>query len=218
MVNGTCLPILSLYINREEYNLKTLALIGSPRKHGNTDIMADEVLRGVSDSNSTICKLYLDDYTIRPIAETCDIIPERQDIRSDDDFPKLLEVFLDSDIIILSTPVYWQGLSAQLKCFLDRMSSYWRRPPYAERFDGKGYIVLCAYGRPEEIHGTWVTEPTKLTVGVLRGYYLGDVCAPNTFQKGRVRQYPDVLEACYKIGHEAPEKLSMLRKQNVKAW
>jgi multimeric flavodoxin WrbA len=72
----------------------------------------------------------LDDYYIRPIAEVCDRSPEREDTRSDDDFLKLLEVFLDSDIIIISTPIYWQGLSAQLKCFIDRMSSYWRRPLY----------------------------------------------------------------------------------------
>lgn len=196
--------------------MKALALIGSPRKNGNTDIMADEVLRGVFDAGSTVCKIYLDDYNIRPIAEVCDRSPERQDTRLDDDFPGLLDIFLDSDIIIISTPVYWQGLSAQLKCFLDRMSSYWRRPPYAQRFNGKGYIVLCAYGRPEKIHGTWITEPTKLTVETLRGYYLGDVCAPDTYQKGKVRQYPDIIEACYKIGYEALEQLNILRKQNSK--
>ena len=199
--------------NGEECILKALALIGSPRKQGNTDIMADEVLRGLSDAGSEVHKLYLDDYNIRPIAEVCDRSPEREDTRSDDDFPKLFESFLASDIIIISTPVYWQGLSAQLKCFLDRMSSYWRRQPYAQRFDGKGYIVLCAYGRPEKIHGTWITEPTKLTIETLRGFYLGDVCASDTYQKGKVRQYPKILEACYKAGYSAPERLNSWRKQ-----
>ena len=52
--------------------MKVLALIGSPRKNGNTDIMADEVLRGASDAGSCIGKIYLDDYNVRPIAEVCD--------------------------------------------------------------------------------------------------------------------------------------------------
>ena len=196
--------------------MKTLALIGSPRKNGNTDIMADEVLRGACNSGSSVSKIYLDDYNIRPIAEVGDKASERADTRADDDFPDLLEKFLDSDVIVISTPVYWQGLSAQLKCFIDRMSSYWRRAPYAQRFDGKGYIVLCAYGRPEKDHGKWVTEPAKVMVEVLRGYYLGDVCAPNANQKGTVKQYPEIIEACYHIGYESFGKLDDLRSQAPK--
>jgi hypothetical protein len=133
----------------------------------------------------------------------------RDDPRSDDDFPGLLEQFLDSQIVVFSTPVYWQWPSGQMKCFLDRMSSYFNRPPYAERFDGKGYLVLCAFGRKEPEHGVWITEPMKLTADVLRGYYLGDVCA-SVYQKGKVKQMPAVLEACHKLGkkavHEIEEK------------
>jgi len=187
--------------------MKVLALIGSPRKNGNTDMMADEVLRGASDSGASIDKIYLDDYTIRPIAEVCDKSTERQDTRSDDDFPALLEKFMASNIVVIATPVYWFGLSAQLKCFVDRLSSYFNRPPYAQRFDGKGYIVLCAYGRPEEVNARSVTEPMKLTVERLRGHYLGDVCAPNTYQKGKIKQYPDILKACYDIGYKAATQM-----------
>ena len=86
--------------------MKILALIGSPRKNGNTDIMADEVLRGASDAGFSVDKIYLDDYTIRPI-QVCDRpAAEREDTRSDDDFPALLKRFLDSDVIVLSTPMY----------------------------------------------------------------------------------------------------------------
>ena len=193
--------------------MKTLALIGSPKKNGNTDIMANVVLRGVSDFGSFIDKIYLDDYNIRPIADVIDKSSEREDICSDDDFPILLEKFLNSDIIILSTPVYWFGFSAQLKCFIDRLSSYFRRPPYAQRFDGKGYIVLCAYGRSEEFNAKSVTEPAKHIVEILRGHYLGDVCVPNMYQRGKVKDYPDVLESCYKIGYAAFEYLNNFKNK-----
>ena len=56
-----------------------------------------------------------------------------------------------------------------MKCFIDRLSSYFNRPPYAAKFTGKGYIVLCAFGRDEPDHGKWITEPTKVCVEVLRG-------------------------------------------------
>jgi len=184
-----------------------LALIGSPRKGGNTDIMADRVLKGTEDSGATTSKIYLDDYHVRPIGEVCDNTRMRDDPRSDDDFVGLLEQFLESDIIVFSTPVYWQGPSAQMKCFLDRMSSYYNRSPYRERFDGKGYIVLCAFGRKDPEHGEWITAPMKLTVEVLRGRYLGDVRA-SVYEKGKVLQKTDILQRCYDLGKKAVEVMA----------
>ena len=182
--------------------MEVLALIGSPRKQGNTDIMADEVLEGAKTAGATTSKIYLDDYQVRPIAEVVDNTRQRDDPRRDDDFPLLLERFLSADVIVWSTPVYWQGPSAQMKCFLDRMSSYFNHPEYVERFRGKGHIILCAFGRPEQQHGEWITKPMKLTVEVLHGIYLGDVCA-SVYQKGKVRQMTEVLEACRKLGMNA---------------
>ncbi|MFC1737228.1 flavodoxin family protein [Candidatus Hydrogenedentota bacterium] len=184
-----------------------LALIGSPRRQGNTEVMADEVLRGASEAGADTSKIYVDDHWIRPIGDVCDVISKRDDPRSDDDFPALLERFLDADVVVWSTPVYWQGLSGQLKCFLDRMSSYFRRPSHAERFDGKGHIILCSFGRKDPVHGQWITNAMKLTVEVLRGRYLGDVCAAGTQKRGQVRDIPDVLSACYDLGREAAEQV-----------
>jgi NAD(P)H-dependent FMN reductase len=186
--------------------MRVLALVGSPRKRGNTDTMADEVLRGAGDAGAETSKITLDDCHIRPIGEVGDSSREREDPRQDDDFPALLEQFLHSHIVVWSTPVYWLGPSAQMKCFLDRLSSYFRRPPYAERFDGKGHIVLCAFGRPDPDHGRWVTEPMKVIVEVLRGHYLGDVCA-SAYEKGKVRAMPEVLQACYGLGMRSVKEL-----------
>lgn len=143
--------------------MKVLALIGSPRKGGNTDIMADEVLRGAGDGGAETSKIYLDNHNVRPIGEVCDNTRHREGPRSDYEFPALLEHFLSADIIVWSTPVYWHGVSAQMKCFMDRMSSYFNRTPYVERFRGKGHIVVCAFGRSETEHDEWITKPMRLT-------------------------------------------------------
>lgn len=182
-------------------NVTLLALIGSPRKEGNTDIMADQLLAAAGELGGDTSKIYLDDYHVRPIGEVGDNSRHRDDPRSDDDFPALLERFLAADVIVWSTPVYWQGPSAQMKCFLDRMSSYFNCAEYVERFKGKGHVVLCAFGRPEQKHGEWITEPMKLTAEVLHGTYLGDVCV-SVYEKGKVREMPEALEACRKLGVE----------------
>jgi multimeric flavodoxin WrbA len=173
--------------------------------------MADEVLEGAKSVGAVPEKIYLDDYHVRPIGEVADNTRERCDPRKDDDFPMLLERFLCTDIVVWSTPVYWQGPSAQMKCFLDRMSSYFDHPDYRDRFRGKGHVVLCAYGRPEARHGDWVTEPMKLTVEVLHGTYLGDVHT-SVYRKGKVRDMPEVLAACRELGMEAVRQIQEKRK------
>lgn len=186
--------------------ITVLALIGSPRKQGNTDIMADEVLEGARVAGASASKIYLDDHHVRPIAEVVDDSRRRDDPRNDDDFPALLERFLAADVVVWSTPVYWQGVSGQMKCFLDRMSSYFNHPQYVDRFRGKGHIVLCAFGRSEARHGDWVTEPMKLTVEVLHGIYLGDVCA-SVYEKGKVKEMQDILNECRDLGMQAVRRL-----------
>jgi multimeric flavodoxin WrbA len=148
--------------------VKVIALIGSPCKQKNSDILADEVLRGALEAGAEVARVYPYDLHIRPIGKVCNDTRERDDPRSDDDFPQVLERFLDADIVVLVTPVYWFGVSAQMKCFIDRLSSYFSRPPYARRFDGKGYIVVCTFGRKEPDHGEWIIRSMKVAVEVLR--------------------------------------------------
>lgn len=184
--------------------MRVIALIGSPRKGGNSDILADEVLRGARYAGAAVGKVYLDDMNIRPIGEVDDVMSERLDMRDDDDFPQVLEQFLDADIAVLSTPVYWQGVSAQMKCFIDRLSSYFRRPAYVERFDGKGYLIICTFGREAPTTGDWVIEPMKVSVEVLEGRYLGDLSV-SVYRKGRVREEEEALEKAYQLGKRAVE-------------
>lgn len=189
--------------------MQAIALLGSPRKQGNSDILADEVLRGMRDKGVEVEKVYLDDFMIHPIGEVRDNSREREDPRDYDDFPRVLSRFLDADLVVLATPVYWAGVSAQLKCFIDRLSSYFNREPYSQRFRGKGYIVITTFGRKDPDHGRWVTEPLKLCVDVLRGKYLGGLCV-SVYQKGKVREMPDILNSAYELGRKAVEELQSM--------
>jgi len=183
--------------------MKVLALIGSPRKKGNSDLLADEVLKGAKASGAKIDKIYLDDFLIRPIGEVIDNSHNRIDIRVDDDYTKILERFLEANLIIWATPVYWHGVSAQMKCFIDRFSSYFNNPRYVDKFEGKGHIILCTFGTDDYEHGYFVTKPMKSTIEILRGKYIGDICVPSCYQKGKILEKKDVLIQAYKLGKKA---------------
>lgn len=187
--------------------MKVLALIGSPRKGGNSDILADEVLNGARQAGGDTKKIYLDDFFIRPIGEVADNSRVRDDARADDDFLKILDVFLDSEIVIWSTPIYWAGVSAQMKCFIDRLSSYFNNPHYANRFTRKGHIFLCTFGRADKDYSNMVTEPMKSTIETLRGIYLGDISVPSCYQKGKIRERYEILKQAIELGKNAVAKM-----------
>lgn len=180
--------------------MKALALIGSPRKDGNSAILADYVLKGLKENGCVIEKIYLDDYHIRPIGEVIDNSRKRIDSRKDDDLPKILNEFLKADIIIWSTPIYWFGVSAQMKCFIDRLSSYFNVEPYKQRFINKGHIVLCTYGRKEKKHGHWVIDPMKEMIRVIRGKFLGQISVNACYEKGRIKEKTDILIKAQELG------------------
>ena len=187
--------------------MKVLALIGSPRKRGNSDILADHVLKGAREAGAEVSKIYLDDHFIRPIAEVADNSKQREDVRADDDLPKILQIFLQADIIIWSTPVYWAGVSAQMKCFIDRLSSYFNHPAYTGQFHGKGHIVLCTYGRDDIRYSEYITEPMKTTIKTLRGDYLGDICVPGCYGKGKILQKLEILDQAVELGRTIVNKI-----------
>jgi len=103
--------------------MKAIALLGSPRKEGNTDLLATEVLRACREQGCQVEKIYLDDLNIRPIGPMVDDFKQRRDDRADDDWPATAAKLMAADIVIWASPVYWQGVTAQMKCFVDRLST-----------------------------------------------------------------------------------------------
>ncbi len=180
-----------------------LALVGSPRKGGNTDILTDEFLRGAQEAGAQVEKVYLDDLRIRPIAEVADEPAARVDLRADDDMPALLKRFLAADVVAMASPVYWQGVSAQMKCFVDRWSAYVGQESFKRGFAGKGIVVICPHGAPEEERqGDWVTGPVKAWTGWMGGRYLGEVLV-SAGARGAVGKMPEVLRSAYELGKKS---------------
>jgi multimeric flavodoxin WrbA len=187
--------------------MKVLALVGSPRKGGNTDILTDEFLCGASEAGAEVEKVYLDDLCIRPIGEVADKPSARSDSRADDDLPALLERFLAADVVAIASPVYWQGVSAQMKCFVDRWSAYVGQESFKRGFAGKGFAVLCPCGAPDEQKQyEWVTGQVKGWIGWLGGRYLGDVCV-SAGARAAVARMPEVLGKARELGRKCAAEM-----------
>ncbi len=107
-------------------SVKTLIISSSPRRDGNSIRLAQAALEGACEAGHETELVLVDDY-ITSFLRDCRICRnEAGDCTIDDRFSELfLDKFVPSDGVILATPVYWYGMSGQLKTFFDRTFCYY---------------------------------------------------------------------------------------------
>jgi len=182
-------------------------LIGSPRKGGNTDLLADAFLEGVREAGGEGEKAFVDDLNIHPIGPVGDVVPERVDIHAGDDFLPTFEKVAAADIFVLGAPVYWQGLPAQLKAFVDRWSCYYLSPLLLDGMKNKVFAALVPHGAPDPDHHRWVTDPIQVWVQHFEGQWAGHISVAAQ-QKALVATMPEVLQAARDLGKKCVEMAS----------
>jgi len=106
--------------------IKVLGILASPRKYGVNAKLLKTALIAAEELNAVTKQINLYDYEIKPcIGCLSDILKScRPPCVIEDDMRKLYDYVQDSDVIIISTPVYWYSPPGQLKNFLDRLTVF----------------------------------------------------------------------------------------------
>jgi multimeric flavodoxin WrbA len=100
---------------------RLLVLVGSPRRDGNSALLAEAVRRGAEAAESHASLRFLDDHVRHFLRDCRRCRREDGHCGIDDGFAALfLDEFLPADGVVLCSPIYWYGLSAQAKAFFDR--------------------------------------------------------------------------------------------------
>ena len=97
-----------------------LILSGSPRKGGNTDLLVEAFVKGASQKHH-IEVVSVHDYKVNPCmgCNACFVSKNNTCVQKDD-IPIIYEKMAHADILVIASPVYFYGLSAQLKAVIDR--------------------------------------------------------------------------------------------------
>lgn len=101
-----------------------LILTGSPRKNGNSTIMAGEFHRGAQDSGASVEIINAHEIDINFCSGClrCNLL--KRCALKDNAWNDLAKKILAADILVLATPVYFHHVSAPLKKILDRFRSF----------------------------------------------------------------------------------------------
>ena len=100
--------------------MNILILSGSPRKNGNTDLLVEAFSKGASEKHH-VEVVSVHDYTVRPCmgCNAC-FASENNACVQKDDMSFMYSKLANTDMLVIASPVYFYGLSAQLKAVIDR--------------------------------------------------------------------------------------------------
>jgi multimeric flavodoxin WrbA len=185
--------------------LKVLGIFASPRKGGNTDLLLEEALRGAESQGAQVDRLRLTDFSITPCRE-CHGCDESGNCIILDDMQKIYPRLLESDLVILASPVFFYGVTGWAKALIDRCQSLWARkyllkdPSLGK--DGKrrkGFLIsVGATKGPRVFEGAILTA--KYFFDVLNAEYCGELLFRGIDGKCEILKVPDALKQAFEAG------------------
>ncbi len=100
--------------------MKTIGIVGSPRKKGNTEILTQHTLQAIAEEGLDTELISLAGLDIRP-CDACEVCQKEEQCHFDDDlFPIYLKM-KEAEAIILASPVYFGSATALIKAFMERV-------------------------------------------------------------------------------------------------
>jgi multimeric flavodoxin WrbA len=183
--------------------VKLMAIQGSPRKGGNTEILLAEAVRGAEEGGAQVERVDLRDLQISPCME---IYSCKQNgiCGIKDDMVELYRSMDASHRLILASPIFFYSVSATAKIFIDRCQAAWARR----------YILGRRITSPIERRGAFIAvgatkgkrlfDGVKLTVkyffDAIDMAYADELLVRGMDEKGEVRNFPEHLQAAYELG------------------
>ena len=169
---------------------RIVVLSGSPRKHGNTDRLVEAFVKAASDHHD-VEVISVHDYKVRPCSgcNTCFSNTDHACVQNDD-MQLIYKKLSKADTVIIASPVYFYGLSAQLKAVIDRLHNPIRNEFAIRRL---GLILVGAATLPE-LFDAIITQ-YRLTLNFFHLEDAGMVLVRGAREKGDVRE-EDLENAC----------------------
>jgi multimeric flavodoxin WrbA len=115
---------------------KILIIVSSPRKGGNSELLCEAFAKGAREAGHEVELLSLGGKKIA-CCSGCGACAESRVCVQKDDMAGILDKMVEADTIVLSTPVYFYTMCAQLKTLIDRTV-----PRYTE-ISGKGFYFIA---------------------------------------------------------------------------
>lgn len=173
---------------------RVLVLSTSPRKGGNSELLADAFVRGAQEAGHGVEKVTLYDKTIG-FCRGCLTCQTTQRCVIHDDADTIARNMGQADVIVFATPIYYYGMCGQMKTMLDRAN-----PLFPADYQFRDIYLLAAAAEEDEhtVDGA-VTGLQGWICCFEKAHLAGTVFAGGVTAMGEVQGHP-ALQKAYEMG------------------
>lgn len=177
----------------KEEKMKILVLTGSPRKNGNSNTLADNFIKGARESGHHVERFDAAFAEVHPCIG-CNKCGMNGPCVFKDDFEFVRQHIVDADVVVFATPMYYFGISAQLKTVIDRfyaINGQIHRPKKA--------VLLMTYANTALSQAEPIKSHYQTLIDYLGWKDAGQIIASGVWPVGAVNQteYP---KQAYELG------------------
>lgn len=175
-------------------NKKVLVISTSMRQGGNSDLLADQFLKGARVAGNQVEKISLYGKSIN-YCQGCLACQQTGKCIIRDDADVIVSKMKNAEVIVFATPVYYYGMSGQMKTLLDRAN-----PLFNTQYEFREvYLLTAACDRNDSamdgvIHGLkgWLSCFDKADLK-------GSICAVGVTNKGEI-EGKESLNRAFEMG------------------
>ena len=177
---------------------KILVLKASARKNGNSELLADALIRGAKRKGHSVTEFHLPEMKIAGCRACNGCWNSQGNCVVKDDFKKLEPELEKADVLVMATPMYWSLFPAQMKAPMDRMYSY--DPIHGGKHLHIGESVLLTCGETESEEDFDHIKSVFQVFSEFNGMKVVDmICVPKVNYKGDI-QGNDALRRAEELG------------------
>ena len=174
--------------------MNILILSGSPRRGGNTELLVEAFVKGASQKHH-VEVVSVHDYKVNPCmgCNAC-FKNENNACIQKDDMSLIYDKMAVADMLVIASPVYFYGLSAQLKAVIDRFHNPIRDTYHIKK---TALLFVGAASLPELFDG--ILAQYQLCLNFFKLEDAGRVLVRGVKDKGDIRN-ADALHEAFHLG------------------
>lgn len=173
--------------------MKILVITGSPRKNGNSNTLADNFIKGAEEAGHSVVRFDAAFKNVHPCV-ACNKCGMNGECVFKDDFEFVKANIVDADCVVFATPMYYFGISAQIKAVIDRFYAI-----NGKIHVSKKSVLLMTYADTSEREAQPIISHYETLLRYLGWTDAGKVIASGVWTAGDVNHTPYPQKA-YELG------------------
>jgi multimeric flavodoxin WrbA len=189
--------------------INILAIYGSPRRGGNTDRLMEAFLAGAAPATLECRRVKVGDMEFCPCTG-CQECDAGGTCVVDDAMQDVYRWIGEADLVVLASPIYFYGLTAQAKAIVDRSQALWvrkHRLGLAASRPKSGFLIAAGGSK-----GTRLFECAELTMryfcDALDARYLGSLTFRSLDARVDIDRHPEYVDSARETGRRIANEVA----------